>query len=504
MSEKIIIGKHTLESLTSGMYSDPFVVYREYIQNSVDSIDSAINEGLLTMPESEISIELFPAEQRVAIRDNGIGLPVSEAEKTLISIGNSKKSSSSSRGFRGIGRLAALSYCSELVFKTSFDGEPFGTEIRIDAIKLSKLLSANDDSDTSVVDVLRQVYYAKQYPEKASMHYFSVILNGVDSTSNLNNYDDVLEYLSQNIPVPFNPEKFALGKEIEGRLKKEDNAPKAYNVFLSFGSSKVQIFKPYKDRFIVDKGKNIEDSIKDIEIIHIKSSNGSLSAIGWIGVTNYLGSIYDKSIKGLRLRKGNILVGDHQTLNTIFKDARFNGWAIGEIYAIDQDLIPNARRDNFEKNSTYFSFIEQLTTIAAKITKDIRAASLSRNSNLEKALAQVSKAQEDTETAIDSGISSAKKGVLKQKLSNVQGVLSTSNTGDELDSYYQEIAFDELDMLIGKLQGATSYKALNAITRLTNTEKKILEKVLDVISVSNSPDAQKIIDSIIEAFASKQ
>ena len=34
--------------------------------------------------------------------------------------------------------------------------------------------------------------------------------------------------------------------------------------------------------------------------------------------------------------------------------------------------------------------------------------------------------------------------------------------------------------------------------------KKILEKVLDVISVSNSPDAQKIIDSIIEAFASKQ
>ena len=26
MSEKIIIGKHTLESLTSGMYSDPYVV----------------------------------------------------------------------------------------------------------------------------------------------------------------------------------------------------------------------------------------------------------------------------------------------------------------------------------------------------------------------------------------------------------------------------------------------------------------------------------------------
>lgn len=40
----IVIGKHTLESLTSGMYSDPFVVFREYIQNATDSIDAAYKE----------------------------------------------------------------------------------------------------------------------------------------------------------------------------------------------------------------------------------------------------------------------------------------------------------------------------------------------------------------------------------------------------------------------------------------------------------------------------
>ena len=44
MSE-IIIGKHTLESLTSGMYADPYVVFREYIQNSTDAIDSAYKEA---------------------------------------------------------------------------------------------------------------------------------------------------------------------------------------------------------------------------------------------------------------------------------------------------------------------------------------------------------------------------------------------------------------------------------------------------------------------------
>ena len=56
MNEKIIIGKHTLESLTSGMYSDPYVVFREYIQNSVDSIDMAISNGTLKIGEDQIIV----------------------------------------------------------------------------------------------------------------------------------------------------------------------------------------------------------------------------------------------------------------------------------------------------------------------------------------------------------------------------------------------------------------------------------------------------------------
>lgn len=32
MAENIQVGKYTLESLTTGMYSDPKIIYREYIQ----------------------------------------------------------------------------------------------------------------------------------------------------------------------------------------------------------------------------------------------------------------------------------------------------------------------------------------------------------------------------------------------------------------------------------------------------------------------------------------
>ena len=46
-SQKPIVGKDILEILTTGMYLDPLVIYREYIQNSVDAIDEALSENIL-------------------------------------------------------------------------------------------------------------------------------------------------------------------------------------------------------------------------------------------------------------------------------------------------------------------------------------------------------------------------------------------------------------------------------------------------------------------------
>src|SRR5699024_8802887 len=121
---------------------------------------------------------LRPTEQEIIIRDNGTGISNTEAEKVLISIGNSQKTSDSSRGFRGIGRLAALSYCKQLVFQTSYLGESKATIITIDAEKLSELLLDSSDIDVSVVDVLQQVYEVKTKPEKENAHYFVVRLIG--------------------------------------------------------------------------------------------------------------------------------------------------------------------------------------------------------------------------------------------------------------------------------------------------------------------------------------
>ena len=496
----IIIGKHTLESLTSGMYSDPYVVYREYIQNATDSIDDAFRQGILNPGEDSINIDINPSERRISIFDNGCGIQSNLAVKTLISIGNSRKDASSSRGFRGIGRLSALSYCSKLTFETSYLSEKHGTRIVIDSKRLSELLAQVSDEDVSVLDVLQQVYSHSVFPEKGKRHYFRVILDGVDVTSGLTNISEVLSYISQNAPVPYDKAAFPWGYEITQRIRKEGFSIRSYNIFVSCGNDHQKICKPYKGEFLSDKGKQLYDKIHDIEIVKFNNSDGAISAIGWIAKTSYLGSIYDKSIKGIRMRKGNILVGDQQTLNVLFKDARFNGWSIGEIFAVDSQLIPNARRDNFEKNTAYFSLIEQMMPLAAKITKTIRSTSATRNHELSAALKAIDDVRVQTSQALDNGINSSQKGVLKGNLSRAQNLLGGVAAKGDADAYFQEIAFEELDMLIGTVRGATSFKVLNTLSGLSLQEKQVLEKIFKMIISFDESISEDLIEYILKKY----
>jgi len=56
MQKEIQVGKYTLESLTTGMYSNPKIVYREYIQNSVDSLENAVSKNIIEKQSMRIDI----------------------------------------------------------------------------------------------------------------------------------------------------------------------------------------------------------------------------------------------------------------------------------------------------------------------------------------------------------------------------------------------------------------------------------------------------------------
>lgn len=70
MADEVVqVGKYTLESLTTGMYSEPKIVYREYIQNSVDSLEQAVFLGLLEQQSMRIDIVVNAEKSYISIRD---------------------------------------------------------------------------------------------------------------------------------------------------------------------------------------------------------------------------------------------------------------------------------------------------------------------------------------------------------------------------------------------------------------------------------------------------
>ena len=137
----VTVGKDILELLTSGMYLDPLTIYREYIQNSADSVEKSVDEGLLqSVEEGLIKITTNYIDRSIIIQDNGIGISKNKFLKILLSFGNSPKRGTNARGFRGIGRLAGLAYCQELIFTSKSSKENTISTLKWDCRTLKKLL----------------------------------------------------------------------------------------------------------------------------------------------------------------------------------------------------------------------------------------------------------------------------------------------------------------------------------------------------------------------------
>ena len=71
------IGKNVIENLTTAMYEDLRIIYREYIQNAADSIDKAIAQKLITPEEARIDIEIDSKQRTITVVDNGVGISCS-------------------------------------------------------------------------------------------------------------------------------------------------------------------------------------------------------------------------------------------------------------------------------------------------------------------------------------------------------------------------------------------------------------------------------------------
>ena len=374
----IKFGKDILELLSSSMYVDPLTIFREYIQNSVDAIDDAVQQGVLkNHTKGKVNVVLDHIDRRIIIRDNGVGVSSKTFEEQLISFGASKKRNTDARGFRGVGRLAGLGYCQELIFRSKAPGSSKVNELRWDCRLLKKLINdANYHGELK--DLVRKIATTRSLnPKEYPNHFFEVeiikpIRLGKDILLNEGMIND---YISQICPVPFNP-VFKFRDQIHEIFKSHKAKIKEYFIYLN--ESDEPIYRPHKNK--IQYGDDKFGKAEEIVPINIQSVSGQLAAVGWLLHHDYQGAIpNNQQIRGLRARVGNIQIGGSRFFADIFNEDRFNSWSIGEIHVLDNQITPNGRRDNFEQNTHYSNLQIHLAPYANQISVLCRSKSQTRN-----------------------------------------------------------------------------------------------------------------------------
>ncbi len=373
---EILLGVDIIELVSSSMYVEPLTAYREYVQNAADAIDDARAAGvLLSGAHGRIDLTLDVARRTVTVRDNGIGVAGSEFLRRLTAFGASDKRARDRRGFRGVGRLAALGYCQELLFRSRTAPDEPVRELRWDCRELRHLLRSGA-YEGSLVDAVRRttthrVRGGSGFPQRFfEVELRSVVRHGRDD---LLNEAVVRAYLSQVAPVPFSS-SFRYREEIEGFLSEVVSTP-ALHIYVN-GEGPLE--RPYRNAIPIRS--TARSLARELTLLTIPSlEGGSPAAKGWILHHDYLGAIpRELGVRGLRLRRGNIQVGDDATLNDLFSEPRFNSWSIGELHIFDRRIVPNGRRDQFEQNAHFANVLNHLAPSAREIAGRCRSQSLYR------------------------------------------------------------------------------------------------------------------------------
>lgn len=496
----IQVGKYTLESLTTGMYSDPKIVYREYIQNSVDSLENAVSQNMIEPQSMRIDIVADIENAYISIRDNGTGIKAAEAASTLMNIGNSQKRHSNNRGFRGIGRLGGMSYCNTLVFSTSAETEDTRTIVTFDCKKLRELLVPGANEDMDLATVLNAVTTVISEPEKEDKHYFSVEMLGVSGFSDLLNIETAKSYISQVAPLPYKSRRFIYSGDLHKYLADKNYIIEEFPIFVGENANDLEpIYKPNRHRFHGDRKKMKNDEILSMQYFDVVI-NDELYALGWYGVSNWYGSLSEHELSGIRVRKGNILIGDSKTLNAIFKEARFNGWTQGELFIVTDKLIPNARRDDFEQNEAYCQLIKALQNgIGTDITRLIREASAARNDPSAKVLTEIQQQLGSAVIAVEEGFNSSHdKEQLLTSLTNAGEMLKKARVRDDLKEKKTELQ-EQLVGTIEQVSESKNYKINQVNSGVDKKSKKILAIISNILSAKL---AKPLVDDIIEEIVS--
>lgn len=368
MSSDPTIGGDLLRLVTAGMYDNPLVLYREYLQNAADAIATQ-GEG-----SGSVNIEIDPLQSRITILDDGTGLSPVEAGHRLIDVGRSAKNRNVDRGFRGIGRLSALAFAEQVQFTTRTQATEPPTQVTWNGRTLRDLDLGQVDASA----VIRQCSSIRQlsgndWPDR----FFQVTVDRISrhAASALLNEDAVRNYIGEVCPVPM-ADRFPLANEIRQFLAAHTDY---FILNVRVNDDNQSIERPFAELIpLTDQYGAAYERLETRVIPQL--DNDEPAAILWLAHTPYAGSIPRRlGVRGLRARAGNIQIGTDRVFEHLFLEPRFNGWCVGELHIVDRRLVPNGRRDYFEPGPHLRNIENHIGAIAHEISSRCRLASSQRN-----------------------------------------------------------------------------------------------------------------------------
>lgn len=489
MSRTPKIGAFVLETLTTGMYTNPLDTLREFVQNAADSIRKAEREGLVAKGEGRIEIRLDPRMRTLVVRDNGLGISQTEAYNRLINIGMSDKRIEMDAGFRGIGRLAGVAYCKILRFRTSTIGESVISMIELDCERLRQAISPALRQVEELPDIIAKNSETGLEDCKTEDHFFEVVMEGVTETaSDFLEWQQLEKYLAQVAPVELDAHRFVFAPKISEWLKQRGLLiPTVTLVIKTPEIGGRQVFKPYKTHYKMREKKH-EIDIKDIYFYPEPFSSESPFWL-WYSKSDLLGMIDDERAAGLRLRKNNIAIGGPERVAELFANVaesypRFNAYYIGEIHVISPEAIPNARRDGFEDVGDWLKIKIALMPFIRERCSEIRKLSQERNRPTEKVISTATVVIENSTNRLKTGFASLEERndllerVIKEEKRAIGALESRKGSSDA-----ERIApiIEQLEKVRQTLEQENHFVVKKLRSNLDRKQRKVIQEILQIL-----------------------
>ena len=509
-----VYGKYLLENLTTGMYQDSKVIYREYIQNACDQIDKAIQLGIVKRDEAEIAVTIDDKNRYICIEDNATGASAETFISDLGDIANSKKELGEDKGFRGIGRLCGLAYCKTLKFTASSCGEEVASIMVCNAKKMREMLM--DSVKYTHDEIWDEIVSYDTKNEEIDAHYFRVELFDINrENTDLLDSKGIRDYLSFVAPVPYKA-TFLMRKQIYDYVAKKKLKLDEYDIRVNGAP----IYKEYTTA-IKEPGANNSlkqcDDIFDIEFHDFYNERKQLIAWMWFGISRFEKQIKSvNAMRGIRLRSANIQIGESDQLRPLFKDGRGIFYFVGEVHAVDKGLIPNSQRSYFNENESRVVFEEQLRKyFSEELQKIYNKANDVKNAH-KKVTTYIEKSKNFEDKKKNGGFIN-EEDKIKLQLEVEEAKKKADSAQKEIAKYKQIDKGSAISKVVKSIE--KEYKTSNientqvnqvtttqrtdyvtsSLSKLSRSERKLVSKIMSIITDNAEREvAEKIIEKIKE------